>query len=160
MKTINLISTLLLIFISSPIFAQMPREENHGKSREMIEAEKIAFITRELNLTSDEAKVFWPIYNEFENERKVNHQQRRKLIEEIKSKKNTLTDKEADDLAKALFDIRNQDDKMIEKYHTKFKSVLSSKKILLLMLAEMEFKTQLLKGLKDENHIGPKLGHP
>lgn len=32
---------------------------------EKIEALKVAFITKELNLTSDEAHKFWPVYNQY-----------------------------------------------------------------------------------------------
>lgn len=42
--------------------------EQHGKkkfpSREEIQSQKIAFFTQELNLTPEEAQVFWPVYNE------------------------------------------------------------------------------------------------
>jgi hypothetical protein len=30
-----------------------------------VEAIKVAYITKELNLTSDEAQKFWPVYNEY-----------------------------------------------------------------------------------------------
>lgn len=37
---------------------------------EKIEAIKVAYITRELNLTADEAQRFWPVYNEYFKELK------------------------------------------------------------------------------------------
>jgi hypothetical protein len=48
----------------------------HGKgprpSKENVEALKVAFITRHLNLTSEEAQKFWPAYNAyFEDLKKV-----------------------------------------------------------------------------------------
>ncbi len=46
--------------------------KNGGKgmmiNREKIKAQKIAFFTQELNLTSDEAAKFWPVYNSFADE--------------------------------------------------------------------------------------------
>ena len=40
-----------------------------GERREKMEAQKIAFITKQLELTPDEAKVFWPVYNEYDAKR-------------------------------------------------------------------------------------------
>jgi len=37
---------------------------------ERLEAMKIGFITERLNLSSDEAKVFWPVYNKFTDDLK------------------------------------------------------------------------------------------
>ena len=37
---------------------------------EKIEAIKVAYITKELNLSSDEAQKFWPVYNEYFKELK------------------------------------------------------------------------------------------
>ena len=36
-----------------------------------VEALKISFITNKLNLTPEEAKLFWPIYNQYEDEKKA-----------------------------------------------------------------------------------------
>ena len=41
-----------------------PSEEK----KERIEAMKIGFLTEQLNLTPDEAKVFWPVYDQYQGE--------------------------------------------------------------------------------------------
>ncbi|SFB84629.1 hypothetical protein SAMN05421747_101485 [Parapedobacter composti] len=58
-KQLNLIAIMLLSAVS--IKAQETRAERF----ERIETEKIAFITRELNLTPSEAQKFFPIYNQY-----------------------------------------------------------------------------------------------
>ena len=40
--------------------------------------QKIAFITKQLYLTPKEAQKFWPVYNQFSNERKQLHHQHKK----------------------------------------------------------------------------------
>ena len=52
---------ILILFISVSAFAQRGEKMN-----ERIKAQKIAFITEKLSLTSEEAQEFWPIYNEIE----------------------------------------------------------------------------------------------
>ena len=64
MKQIVLIFSLFIGFIS--VKAQ---NENQDRN-ERIEATRIAFITERLNLSSKEATVFWPVYNEFSNQLK------------------------------------------------------------------------------------------
>ncbi|MBQ5517559.1 MAG: hypothetical protein IIT92_04060, partial [Bacteroidales bacterium] len=54
----------LCLFVSVLLFAQpqgKPNEEQRKKDWERLQAEKIAFITQELDLTPEEAQVFWPV---------------------------------------------------------------------------------------------------
>ena len=53
----NIILLLLLVSSFQISLAQQ------GQHRERIKALKTAHITNELNLTSDEAEKFWPVYN-------------------------------------------------------------------------------------------------
>ena len=66
MKQILSVAACLLMAVS--LFAQpqggRPGEEQRKKEFERIQAEKIAFITQELDLTPEEAQVFWPVYNQ------------------------------------------------------------------------------------------------
>ena len=47
------------------IKAQDPGDETRA---EKIQSLKIAFITQKLQLTTDEAEKFWPVYNQYDNE--------------------------------------------------------------------------------------------
>lgn len=54
---------LLFAFLFTSAFAQMP-----GKSRsprENIEVLKVAYFTKHLSLTTEEAEKFWPLYNTY-----------------------------------------------------------------------------------------------
>ena len=57
---------ILIIFIGGSSFAHA--QDDEGKRGERIQALKIAFITQKLNLTTDEAQKFWPVYSQYENE--------------------------------------------------------------------------------------------
>ncbi len=61
MKKILLL-TLFLLNINYFCFSQVQNRKNN------IEAIQIAYLTRELSLSSDEAQKFWPIYNEYRDE--------------------------------------------------------------------------------------------
>jgi hypothetical protein len=47
--------------MSKSVYAQ-------ANQREKVESMRIAFITHRLNLTPDEAKAFWPVYNSYRHD--------------------------------------------------------------------------------------------
>ena len=57
------VAAFAMIAFSSNINAQGPKQ---GKWQERVMAEKIAYITTALELTPEEAQVFWPVYNQIE----------------------------------------------------------------------------------------------
>ena len=58
----------LLLSAATITCAQPSQGKNPQEKRERIEAMKIGFITEKLSLTSKEAQIFWPVYNEFQSE--------------------------------------------------------------------------------------------
>jgi hypothetical protein len=67
MKKLYLI--LSFVCINALAFAQDATEqEMPEKKQQDIQALKVAFITKELELTPDEAEKFWPVYNQYDKE--------------------------------------------------------------------------------------------
>ena len=57
---------LLLVLMSLTALVKAQDEAlNTEKKQQGIDALKVAFISRELDLTPDEAQKFWPIYNQY-----------------------------------------------------------------------------------------------
>ena len=132
----------MMFVCNSNIHAQGP-----GK-KEKLEALRIAFITKELNLTSAEAQTFWPVYNEYQDKtdaaRKAFRQQYKKNVDI-----NTLTDKEADSYIAAEIELKQREASLFKEYMEKIKKVVGAKKTAKLRKAEEEFKQELLKILKN-----------
>jgi len=66
--------SLVLMFVSIFAFSQVQRPGNQeGRAAELkkIQAMEVAFITKELNLTPDEAQKFWPVFNQYRNDLKT-----------------------------------------------------------------------------------------
>lgn len=63
---------IFLLTTQLPVFAQ---EELGGGQN--IQNLKIGFVTRRLELTSEEAQKFWPVYNEYTNELKKARQEQK-----------------------------------------------------------------------------------
>lgn len=134
---------------------QVAQHKQHGDQRKKIEAQRIAFITQELNLTPDEAKVFWPVYNEYEAKR---HELKKSFKESGDFHKpdfDKLTEKEANQIldnqiieAQKFLDLRKE-------YHEKFKSVLPAVKVLKLYDAEREFQKMLIDRIRQHKQSPP-----
>jgi len=143
----KIILTLMLISLTvSSLNAQQNR-------REKLKAYKTAFITERLDLSSEEAEKFWPIYNDFEKKmfqlKVLNKREVRKQIND-KGGIDTLKNEDAEKLLVRL--IQNDQDMLnIKKELFKdLKNVISAKKILRLNGIEHEFNKKLLDEFRNK----------
>lgn len=135
---------LLLFLCPLALFAQ----PGHEEMKERIKAEKVAFITQELELTSKEAQTFWPLYNEYEAKidalRKKIHASKRKLKDY-----KTLSEKEQKEKLNAIFKYEEEEAALKKEYFAKFDKILSTQKAVGVFVAEEKFKRHLLHKLKE-----------
>ncbi len=133
-----------IVFISIIIGLALFAKAQNG---ERIEAMKIGFITERLELTSEEAKVFWPVYNKFTDEmKKLRLTTKGKITEEMADMP-SLSDAEADKILNDMVNFKLNEAELIKRYAQEFKKVLPVKKVVLLFKAENDFKRELLKRL-------------
>jgi hypothetical protein len=114
---------------------------------EKIEAAKIAFFTQKLDLSAEEAKIFWPIYNDYQKEQNLLWKGRmQKMISFRKvTEIDDLSDTEIQTLIAGDFDFKQRDLNIEKKYYSKFKSSgLSIKLIGKFYRAKEAFKRELL----------------
>ena len=93
-----------------------------------LEAYKIAYLTKKLNLTPEEAQRFWPIYNKYQ--------------QEIKSTRAGLRSNRPDEI--------EMEEKMLnirKKYNTEFSKALNPDKVNTLFRSEKEFGHMVQKEL-------------
>jgi hypothetical protein len=123
------------------------------KKMEQIESQKIAFISTELDLTPEEAQVFWPVYNQYSKELRAFHDNRREGPKKINKNLSDLSDAELekilDDMIGEFANMQMQEVKIKKKYHIEFKKVLSIQKVALLYKSERKFRGKLLRRLKE-----------
>ncbi len=139
MKKILLFAVL---FLAMTISVQAQRGE---KFQERVESMRIAFITKKLDLSPDEAQKFWPIYNQFRKEQKA-------LRSNYRNTKNpgALSDAEAEDSILASFEREEREVALKRKYYEQLKEVLPVQKIAMLKKAERQFKERLVKQLNEK----------
>jgi len=144
MKIFAYLLPVAFLAISTSSYAQEIEEKN-----DRIQAQKVAFITERINLTSNEAQVFWPIYNECQEKRDKINAQRRTTREYFKQNQLTLSEKEATDILNKFVSIQQQETNLFVEYNEKFKQVLPAKKVMQLYIAENQFKAWLINRLRN-----------
>lgn len=145
MKNVLIMMTMLLL-TATVAFGQGPADDMppppKGKIAEKIEAQKIAFFTRILNLTPEEAQKFWPLYNEYSaKERDLRPDFR-------KGRPMDISEEEANELIDSFFENEQKRLNLTKNYYEKFKMILPAKKVVKLHFAERKFKEELLKRMK------------
>jgi hypothetical protein len=127
-------SIIFCLTLHLSVFAQ-----DHRERYEQIEAIKVAFITKKLDLTTEEAQKFWPVYNNYQKELMELMKKRREFRQKTDIAPN---DKINADLAyeSKMLDLK-------KKYKKLYSRTIPSEKILLLYQAEREFREHLIKQL-------------
>ena len=150
MKTNKLLLIILFLF-SIHSFSQ-PKDK---EKREKIRSLKVGFLTTELSLTPDEAAVFWPLYNAFDNKQnEIRSKKTKSLIDRMDDEAFAkMSEKEAFAL---LAQSESYDEDLFQnrrKFISSLKGVISPIKIIKLKKAEDNFNKKLLQQYRDK---GPK----
>lgn len=143
MKTINVI---ILILTASIAFAQPNKGE--CKHQEQIKAQKVAYLTTKLDLSVQEAQVFWPVFNEYEKKKDDLFTAESNIAQKMTTSEN-LSDKEISEMTDKYIELQTAEAKLIAEYYLKFKKVLPPRKVMILYTSNRMFKRELLKQLRN-----------
>ena len=163
MKRIIIVAACLLSAVV--LFAQpqghKQNEENRKKEFERIQAEKIAFITQELDLSPEEAQVFWPVYNQCWKEALQAHKEMRDAFDAIRGKKaDDLSDAELEKKLDLYIQANEASNQVMAQWYPKFKKVLPIRKVAKLYQAEEAFQMRMINNLKKHPQRPPQDGAP
>lgn len=137
---------LLLLFTCS-FYAQ----EKINDKKEQIKSLKVAFLTTELDLSSQESENFWPLFNTYDNKQfEIRHQK----MKAFKSKLNNdaLNKMSEKDATAFLNQIEAADEELFllrKKFSKSLRTILPASKILKLRKAEDDFNRKLLQQYGD-----------
>lgn len=137
MKTRILYTISFVLFFISVVNVQaQPPGERMRPPRENIEVLKVAYFTKHLSLTTEEAEKFWPMYNSYSAEVRKARQD---------NKEDILAFEEA------VLNIR-------KRYRVELKKVLvSDERVNKALLAEREFMNVVRKELQDRMELRRKV---
>src|ERR1700712_1198612 len=119
---------IIFLFLCIAGFARAQEEVSAEKRQQDIEALKVAFISKQLDLTPDEAQKFWPVYNQYSKELKT-------------------INKDDDP------NVIDQEEKVLnlkKKYKDQFTSVLGQDRMNRFFNAEGRFRQLLIKSMRNQ----------
>lgn len=157
MKRLLFIVTISVLLLGkSVVYAQ--KGEDHQERWEKYRAEKVAFLSTNLELTPEEAQKFWPIYNQMDKERSDAQQNRRELERRVRDAGESLSDDEIIKLTREFAGNMKAEGALMEKYNEKYLKILPPQKVLNLYQVENEFRMYMFKKYRDRRKSEDK--HP
>ena len=120
---------------------------------ERLNAYKIGFITKRLNLTPQEAEKFWPEYNEYQEMKYKIQRERQDINKNFNQNENIMSDQEMVKAAERIIDLQVNEATLAKEFHDKVKAILSPYKVLRLYQAENQYRMQLLKELQERKQL-------
>lgn len=153
MKTLGI--TLAIFLTSLVAFGQKKESDKDAMQQRMeqLKAEKVAYFTEKIQLDSETAQKFWPMYNEYEAEKMRGHHQYRELMwKYYKEKKEgkSMTDKEYLDMADAMVNAKVQQAELDKRYHGKFKEILTPEQLVNYYRADEQFGREMIKRFRSD----------
>ena len=114
-----------------------------------VESARVAFISQKINITPVQAEKFWPLYNEFNNQKKDIRKTIRAIYETIgQTSEPTMegTKKNIEQIAA----LRQKEAGLEKEYYIKYLLILTPKQVADLISAEKEFQKMLIKKVSEE----------
>lgn len=126
-----------IIFLMAVDCISQPGNKPQQPNQQNVEALKVAFMTKQLELTPDEAKKFWPVHDAYEAEIK-------KAIEETRAK-----NRDEIELEEKVLGIR-------KKYKPDFVKAIGEPKFNKMLRVEKDFREMIRKELERRRGNQPK----
>lgn len=139
-RVLSILIFSFLLFNGQLLFAQSEKDK--------VEALRIAFISKRVELTTAEAEKFWPVYNEYNDKLKAI---KRNLRQSYRKKAETLNDKEAEELYYLDLQSKQAETDVHKVYSEKIKTIIGVKKVVKLRVAEEEFKREIINSIKEKS---------
>jgi len=141
MKKIVVILFIMLMFPFLRSSAQNPNLEKLNNY-------KIGFFTKKLNLTSEEAEKFWPVYNDYQSQRNSIQIDKLKLNRNFNQNESSLSNSQLEEIGDKYVDCLVRESTLAVSFHKKLKEVLPPAKVIMYYQAENQYKIQLLNELQ------------
>ncbi len=138
----KIFATVLLLSVSLAVLAQTPKQDARSK----LEAARIALITERLSLTPEQAEKFWPIYNEYAEQRRAIQQQFRQSQQGMDLK--NMTEKQSQEMMRARMDAKQKQLDLEKKYSERLMNVINTRQLMALKKAEDDFRAMIIRRLE------------
>lgn len=146
------IIVVVLMLASMMLLAPQSSSQPHGRGgwQDKMKAERVAYLTDAMGITSSEAEKFWPVYNEMDAERKSSFE---KVMRSFKALNDAVKAGKPEAVISELLNNylkANAASRAVElKYVPRFNKILSVEKVAKLFVGEEEFRRQQIHRWKE-----------
>ena len=140
-----LIYCFILFFLGTRIVSSQVHERNQD-----FQAQKVGFFTKKLQLSTKEAQEFWPVYNNYQLRKNKIIQDRRSITRYYIQNLKNLSEKEIEEMTGNYIRLMKEESDLLQTFHEKFKEVLPISKVMKIYIAEEQYKTLLLRQLRNK----------
>lgn len=137
---IRIIIFFLLLVKVEGSFAQTAKDK--------VEALRVDYISKSLELTNTEYEKFWPVYNEYNDKIRAI---RKNLRVSYRNKSDNLSEKEAEQLYYLFVQSKQAEADVHKQYNEKIKTIIGAIKTVKLHVAEEEFRMKVMKSIKGDS---------
>jgi hypothetical protein len=151
----NCFKLLMLLWLSGPFLGLQAQDNKETRQErfQKIQNYKISFLTGKLDLTSEQAQKFWPLYNQYDEERnKLRHKTRISRGDKLA----TVPDQELLDKLNHRLTAQQSLLDLDKIYMDRFLKVITPRQLAVLYRSEDEFPRILLEKLHSERHSEKK----
>jgi len=127
-KTILALAVAITVFIALPAVSQDKPADNMQILLEKIRADKKLLVAANMELTDAEAKAFWPVYENYQNELFLLRLRTARFIKEYSEAYKDMKNEKAKALLDEAMTIESLGLKLRQAYLPKFRNVLPEKK--------------------------------
>ncbi len=146
MKNLFLIIALTGATVSQGQVVKASYQDARRANEQKIESLKVAFLTQEIGLTTDEAQRFWPIYNDIKEEQDKLYDEKKKLMYDMGVNFASTSDAEAQVYVDRMFEMEEKlNESHFEARNRKIIKIIGPKRFLILKKSEREFRVKLIK---------------
>ena len=151
-----LLILITVVMLPMVAFSQEKSDEQHKEDmwRE-IESRKVAFFTHELRITSEEAVLFWPLYNDMTWQIQKLHWEKRKLRKSLFNNGDKPTEEQCKEVLKKILELDKKRDELKYTSYKKMSEVIPASKLLRLEDVEEHFRQKLFDYLRKRSQKNP-----
>ena len=137
---------LLIVMLAISLAGWAQKQGPNANAKSKLEAARIAMITERLNLSPSQAEKFWPLYNQFAQERRGLQQQALQARKGLDMQ--NLTEEQSKALIKSHQTFKQDKLDLENKYASKINDVISARQMVALKKAEDDFRAMILNRLE------------
>jgi hypothetical protein len=146
----------VLYMIIAASFVTLISLKAQNPNLEKFSTYKIGFFTKKMNLTSQEAEKFWPVYNEYQKQKNLIQRDKLMMIRDFNQNESSLSDSQLTGMGDRLIKDLSDETSLAVDFHRKIKEILPPAKVIRYYQAENQYKIQLLRELQEnrQQHRG------